>query len=103
MAKKKNKTVRPFARKQKAASVSKKTVALKMRFRAAHQKAMKALERHDYDTLETAIQEEARILDAQNALITNHLQKSAALSRNIAANLKTSIKAARTRTRGGPR
>jgi len=87
----------PSARKKKAAKVSRKSADLKTKFRAAHAKGMKALERHDYDALETVIHEEAQLIDAHSALITAHQLESAALSRRIAANLKRSMKATKSK------
>ena len=62
---------------------------LRGEFKAAHANGMKALDRHDYDTLGNVISEETQILDEQGALIDAHLKQAAALSREITAHLKT--------------
>lgn len=83
----------PSTRKQKARKATKKTVELREQFRAAHAKGMDALQRHDFDTFGSIIDEESQILDEQAALLNAQREEATALSREMADLLNTGTKA----------
>ena len=85
--------VTPTTRKQKAKKITRRTVELRAKFRAAHAKGMDALQRHDFDTLGNVIAEESEIIDEQAALSNAERDQATALTGEMATLRKTSKRA----------